>query len=125
MHHQTIRVSELTAWGIQHVQIDGVLGVESIRRRRGPEADQYRLTARQIKSTKPEFIRRLASAIDSLPYPLQDTAIDCGLETAPGHPSQDLPTAGHATLVVEELLELGIHGQDLRSQPGEAIAPEP
>jgi hypothetical protein len=125
MHDQAVGASELTAGRIERMQVDGVLGIEAVHGGRCTEAHRYRLAARQIKSAQSQFVRRLSTAIDSLPHPLQDTAIDCRLEPTPGYAGQDLATCGHVALVVEELLEFGIHGQDHRSQQREAVAPDP
>jgi hypothetical protein len=47
------------------------------------------------------------------------------VELTSGHPSQKLTARGDAALLVEELLDFGVHGEDHRSRAIEAVAPGP
>ena len=43
MHDETVRVAQQVTDRIERVNVDGVLGVESVDRRGGSEADRHRL----------------------------------------------------------------------------------
>src|SRR5690349_13633635 len=94
------------------MEVGGLLRVEAVKRCGRSKADRDGGTAGQVQTTQPDEVVRLASAIDSLPYPLQHTGIQHRLELASGQVSQNLATARDAMLTVEQGVELRMHGSD-------------
>jgi len=91
------------------MQICEILGIEAEHRGGGRETYRDAMAARQVKTAQSQLIGWFSEAIDALPDPFDGVPFQVGLELVSRNVVKDLAARGDSTLLVEELLQCGVH----------------
>ncbi|PQM47859.1 hypothetical protein C1Y40_01926 [Mycobacterium talmoniae] len=98
MHDQTVGAPQLVPGRVQHVQVDDVLGVESVSGGGGSKTDRDGFTGAQIQAAQPQQRIGVRLRVDAGPHPSEFPTGDAGFECGPAQAVDQLRGGGDAAL---------------------------
>ena len=109
MHSEPVGGPQLVTGRRQHMDVNGVFGVEAEGCRSRPEADGHGFTGTQVQSVQAKHTAWWLAAVDSPPHLHESSIGDTGFICRPADQSRQLGGRCYATLPPEQRIDLVNH----------------